>query len=60
MAKQITGELFDTTWGKMIVYNEQDTCISEGDRVIFEGVEYSVISIIPPSRPEAKWSLQVK
>lgn len=60
MTKQITGELFETTWGKMIVYNEQYTYISEGDRITFEGTEYLVIRIISPSRPEAKWSLRVE
>ena len=56
----LTGEKFETSYGTIIIHNEQEKYIRVGDSVIFDGIEYKVKTIVPPTRPEAKWSLIVE
>ena len=59
MTKVITGKKFNTSFGTMIIHNEQDTRLSKGDNVNFENMDYSIVAIVPPTRPDGKWALQV-
>lgn len=59
MVKDITGQLFETSFGTMIVYDDQSAVLTVGDRVRFDGSDYKVETVIPPSKPEGKWSLRV-
>ena len=56
----LTGEKFETSYGTIIIHNKQEKYIHTGDRVIFGGTKYKVKTIVPPTRPEAKWSLIVE
>lgn len=57
---EITGELFNTSWGKAIVHNEQDIFVRKGDEILFEGRKYVITAIVSSSRPNGRWSLIVK
>ena len=57
--KTIAGEMFNTSFGKIIIPVEQTAKYSIGDAVLFEGQEYTVLSVIPPTKPGGNWSLQV-
>ncbi len=59
MMKVITGEIFETSAGTMIIYNEQQVSISVGEKIVFNNDVYLVKEIIPPSNPHGKWSLRV-
>ena len=59
MTKVITGKKFNTSFGTMIIHNEQNTKLSKGDDVNFENMNYSVVAVVPPTRPDGKWALQV-
>ena len=59
MVKEITGQLFETSFGTMIVYDDQSAVIALGDSIRFDGSHYKVEAVIPPSKPEGKWSLRV-
>lgn len=56
----ITGKSFNTSWGAMIVLPTPPNGNIVGERIKFHGDLYTVKAIIPPSRPGAKWSLQVE
>lgn len=58
--KVITGQMFDTSFGRMIIPEEQKEHISVGDHVIYHEKEYSVLAIIPPTKVSAKWALKVE
>lgn len=62
MMKRITGEMFETSGGTMIVSMDvpEKVNIQINDIVEFEGGRFIVTGIVPPTRPEAKWALQVK
>ena len=56
--KQLTGELFHLSGGKIaLIYNEQDTRLYVGEKVVFEKKVYKVSAIVPSSRPDGKWSI---
>lgn len=59
MMKVITGTMFNLSNGKTIVYNEQNVRFSVGDTVSYEGETYTIKTIVPPCRPDGKWSLCV-
>lgn len=58
--KVITGELFNTSFGKMIIPKEQTELFSVGDAVLYHGKKYSILAIVPPTKPNAKWALKVE
>lgn len=60
MMKAITGEMFRTSAGLMLIHNEQDKQFAVGERIVHNGREYAVKEIVPPTRPMAKWSLCVE
>lgn len=58
--KQLTGELFHLPGEKIaLIYNEQDTRLRVGEKVVFEKTVYRVSAIVPPSRPGGKWSIVI-
>lgn len=59
MVKEITGQLFETSFGTMIVYDDQSAVLTVGDSIRFDGTDYKMEAVIPPSKPEGKWSLRV-
>lgn len=59
MTKVITGKLFNTSFGKVIVQNDTDVVVSVGETVLFCGAMYSVKDIIPPTKPEGKFSIVI-
>lgn len=60
MMKVITGKMFNTAFGKIIVYNEQSFLISNGERVNFDGITVTVKKVIAPTKPGEKWSVLVE
>jgi len=59
MLKIVNGELFHTSFGKMIVLNEYVN-VSTGEVIQCNGNDYYVKRMIAPSRPQAKWSIEVE
>lgn len=59
MMRVITGTMYNLSNGKTIVYNEQNDRFSVGDKVSYEGEIYTIKAIVPPSKPDGKWSLCV-
>lgn len=57
MMKVITGNKFKTADGLIIVHNEQDEKLYEGERVLLDGKTVVIAKIIPPSKPSGKWSI---
>ena len=55
--RTVTGELFHTRIGEMLVYNEQEEAFSVGERISYGGLPYIIKRIVFPSKPKAKWSL---
>ncbi len=56
MMKAITGKIIKTTFGEMLVYNEQHEQLAVGDLVDVNGEIRKIQAILPPSKPSAKWS----
>ena len=56
----ITGEIFNTSFGKILVHNEQDEIISVGEKVSCDNKLYTVMKIMPPTKFDGKWSLVVQ
>ena len=56
----LTGTKFETAQGVVIVYNEQRVRLSVDDVVSFEGEDLIIKQIIPPTRPNGKWAIEVK
>lgn len=59
MMKVITGTMYKLSNGKTIVHNEQNDRFSVGDIVSFDGKQYKIKNIVPPSKPDGMWSLYV-
>lgn len=60
MMKVITGEMISTSFGKMLVYKEQQELLSVGDKVLANDEPYIIRRIYPPSRPSAKWAAELE
>lgn len=60
MMKVITGKLFNTSFGKVLVHNEQGEKISVGERISYDNQIYAVKGIIPPTKIDGKWALSVQ
>lgn len=58
--KKLTGEMFDVSFGKLIIHAEQSESFAIGDMVEFERKIYQITAIIPPTKPNGKWALKVK
>ena len=59
MTKVITGKIINTSFGKMVIHNEQDEHLYVGEKIIIDGTIREILCIIPPSKPESKWALMV-
>ena len=59
MTRVITGEKFITSFGTMVVLPVLENVIRVGDKVIFNGNVYEVEAVIPPTRPDGKWSVKI-
>ncbi len=59
MTKAITGTIHNTSFGLFIIPDDQKMVLSVGDTVCLKGQNYAIIGIVPPTRPDAKWSLKV-
>lgn len=57
--KVITGKMFNTSFGKIIVHNEQTEKLFVGESVVYNGDTLQIKNIIPPTKPDGKWSLSV-
>lgn len=60
MMKVVTGKLFNTTFGKVLVHNEQAERISVGERISHNNETYTVKEIMPPTKIDGKWALAVQ
>lgn len=58
--KELTGELFVTSFGEILVYNEQDKLLSIDDIILYDGSEREIQNILPPSTPDGKWAVELK
>ena len=59
MMKVITGNQFNTRYGKLIVPDDQESIYRIGERIRFENDEYTIQQVISPSVPDGKWTLMV-
>lgn len=57
--KVLTGDLFNVNGERLLVYNEQDLPLQVGEKIEFSQNAYIVRAIIPPSRPDGKWSISI-
>lgn len=57
--KVLTGDLFNIKDGRRLVYNEQDFHLQVGEQIEFSGKIYIIRALIPPSRPDGKWSISI-
>lgn len=57
--KAVTGKMFNTSFGTILVHNEQDERFTVGERITYEGNTLEIQNIIPPTTPDGKWSLVV-
>ena len=60
MMKVITGERFKTSFGVMLVHNEQSETISVGEQIRFDNAVYEVKAVIPPANHNGKWALKIE
>ena len=60
MTKALTGQIINTRYGEMFIYNEQNERLSVGDIILVNGTIRKIQAIQPPSRPEGKWSVQLE
>ena len=60
MTKVLTGEIINTSFGEILLYNDQELLISVGDTIIISGTIREVTKIHPPSMPGGKWALGLK
>ena len=58
--KVITGIDINTTTGRMVVLDDIDEKIAVGDNVLFDGEEYTILSLVPSSKPNGKWSVRIQ
>ena len=59
MTKVIIGNMFVLQNGIAIVHEDQEEQFTIGEVVVYEGRKYTVKSIVPPTRPDGKWSIMV-
>ena len=59
MMKVVTGNMFNTSFGKILVHNEQNEKFVVGEKINHEGNTLEIKNIIPPTKPDGKWSLVV-
>ena len=59
MTKVITGKLFNTSFGRIIVYNEISMNFSVGETVLFNNEPYLINDIMPPTSPDGRWAVMV-
>lgn len=61
MMKVLTGKMFRTTHGSLIIIdNQMDVLpVAVGDIVEFENEAYTVTEILVPSKPDVKWGVYV-
>lgn len=57
--KELTGELFHTSFGLLLVPDDQEVKIAIGDVIWHEGKRYEVKHIISPTNPNGKWSFSL-
>lgn len=60
MIKKLSGALFITASGEILVYNEQDESLSLNDVIFYDGSEREIQNILPPSKPDGKWAVELK
>lgn len=56
----LTGELFKTKYWTVLVFNEQDCILKVGNIICYEGADYVIKQVIPPSKPDVKWSIVIE
>ena len=59
MPKVITGNDSNTSFGRKLIYNEQQEYLSVGETILYKGNEYVIKRIDPPSKPGAKWAVEI-
>lgn len=55
----ITGTEYNTSSGRILIHNEQSERFKVGDIVELNGELHHIEEIIPPTTPNAKWSLKI-
>ena len=58
--KVITGNQFNTSIGKMIVPDNQESIYRKGEKILYEDKDYTIQQVISPSVPDGKWSLMIE
>lgn len=56
----ITGQIIKTSFGEMIIHNEQNDHLEVGEMIEIDGMARKIKAILPPSKPDAKWSLMLE
>ena len=60
MMKVITGQIIKTSFGEMVIHNEQDDHLAVGEMIEINGMARRIKAILPPSKPDAKWSVMLE
>lgn len=55
----ITGTVFNTANGMIVVHNEQNVAIIKGQTISVNGTPRTILAVIPPTAPDGKWSLKL-
>ena len=57
--KEVIGVKYNTSSGTFIVLDEFKEKLRIGDEIIFDGKRMVINKIQAPTKPDAKWSIQV-
>lgn len=60
MMRIITGEKYNTSFGTMVVLPMLTDGFHVGDQIEYDGIKYVVKKIIPPTKPDGKWSIMIE
>ena len=55
----ITGDKLNTSFGVMLIHNEQTELFSVGEQIMFDNTIYKIEAVIPPTKPNGKWALRI-
>lgn len=57
--RTITGEVFHTIYGTLLIPDEQDREYREGEKLVCEGLAFVVDAIHAPTTPDGEWALRL-
>ena len=58
--KVVTGQQFNTSIGKMVIPDDQEMFMKQGEIIFFEGKRYSIARLVMGCGPGAKHSIEIE